>query len=130
MEFHERLAQSMMIRKKKQADLAKDLNMSTGGISLLVSGKRGPSEPMIRTLSDYLRVSYTWLKTGEGDMEACPAEDDTISLLAARYRNADEEVRFFLRVLAKMDDEWFRQFAAVARGCKEARMKTEDTEGE
>lgn len=126
MEFTERLTYAMKKRNKKQADLARDLGMSTGGISLLVSGKRGPSEPMIRTLSSYLDVSYVWLKTGEGEMEPEPVEDDTPGLLMARYRKGSPAVRRLLRAFADLDDEWYQKLDdAISRAKEEYEFEEE-----
>lgn len=129
MEFHERLIHAMTLRGRKQADLARDLNMSAGGISMLVGGKRNPSEPMLRTLSDYLSISYVWLKTGEGEMEPVPVEDDTPGQLVARYRKGSMSTKILLRALAELDDDWYEKIMAAIRKC-EAEYATEQGEGE
>lgn len=115
MEFFERLTIAMKTRNKKQTDLTRDLNISSGGISMLVNGKREPSEPMLRTLSSYLNVSYAWLKTGEGEMEPVLVQDDTPGKLMARYRSGSASTRMLLRVMAELDDDWYDKLDAVLK---------------
>lgn len=119
MNFPERLVVAMKARNKKQVDISKDLNISSGGISMLVAGKREPSEPMLRMLSGYLNINYVWLKTGEGDMEPIPVEDDTPGLLMARYRKGSPSVRQLLRAFAELDDDWYQKLDDAIRRAQE-----------
>ena len=130
MNFPERLVVAMKARNKKQVDMSRDLNISSGGISMLVTGKREPSEPMLRTLSNYLSVNYAWLKTGEGEMEPIPVEDDTPGLLMARYRRGAPSTRKLLRILAELDDDWYDKIDAVLRRleAEAAQMQSDEKE--
>lgn len=130
MNFSERLVVAMKARNKKQVDMSRDLNISSGGISMLVAGKREPSEPMLRTLSSYLSVNYAWLKTGEGEMEPVAIEDDTPGLLMARYRRGAPSTRKLLRILAELDDDWYDKIDAVLRRleAEAAQMQSDEKE--
>jgi len=74
MSFKERL---LALRKKlnlTQAQFAKPLGVNRGYIATLETSDKEPSKTLLKLISYEYCISYTWLKTGEGEMFISPEE--------------------------------------------------------
>ena len=56
-------------RLRNQAELTAQLGLSKGYVSQIVTGKREPSEQIVRKFANqYPEINVTWLLTGDGEM--------------------------------------------------------------
>ena len=56
-------------RLRNQAELTARLDLSKGYVSQIVTGKREPSEQIVRRFANcYPEINVAWLLTGEGEM--------------------------------------------------------------
>lgn len=56
-------------RLRNQAELTAQLDLSKGYVSQIVTGKREPSEQIVRKFANrYPEINVAWLLTGEGEM--------------------------------------------------------------
>lgn len=126
MTFGERIKMIRTKQKPKmtQTTFGEKIGVSKDVIANLEYDRVTPSESMIRLICQTYNVNYVWLKTGEGEMEPEPVEDDTPGLLMARYRKGSPAVRRLLRAFADLDDDWYNKLeAAIVRA---QAMETED----
>lgn len=79
-----------------QKDFAKRLKLSQNHFSYLEKGERPMTERFIKDLCVEFNVNENWLRTGEGDMYKDALE---------KYNIDDPEVKEFLRLYLKTDDE-------------------------
>lgn len=86
---------------KEVADL---IQVSESAVSQYERGKSIPSNSVIRLFCEKLRISESWLRTGEGEME----ERDLLSELTARYDlgpAGQALLRAVARVFSEFDEE-------------------------
>lgn len=86
---------------KEVADL---IQVSESAVSQYERGKSVPSNSVIRLFCEKLRISESWLRTGEGEME----ERDLLSELTARYDlgpAGQALLRAVARVFSEFDEE-------------------------
>ena len=122
MTFGERIKMIRASRKPKmtQTVFGEGIGVSKDVIANLEYDRVTPSESMIRLICKTYNINYTWLKTGAGEMEPEPIEDDTPGLLMARYRSGSPSVRRLLRAFAALDDDWWNKLeSAIARAKEE-----------
>lgn len=105
--------------KMTQTAFGEKLGMSRDAINNLENGRVDPAESTLRLICQTYNVNYAWLKTGEGDMEQVPIEDDTPGLLMARYRKDSPSVRQLLRAFAELDDDWYQKLDDAIRRAQE-----------
>lgn len=74
-----------------QAAFAARIGLSASGIGMIERGYRTPQETTLRIICQTFGVSYTWLKTGEGNMMDAPAPDPAAALLAVLRRIPQED---------------------------------------
>lgn len=74
-EFKDRLREARKNAKMTQVELAKAVNTTQGSISDLESG-RNKSTTMLAQIANTLKVSPTWLATGQGQMTTRPSLDE------------------------------------------------------
>lgn len=74
-EFKDRLREARKNAKMTQVELAKAVNTTQGSISDLESG-RNKSTTMLAQIANTLKVSPTWLATGQGQMTNRPSLDE------------------------------------------------------
>lgn len=101
--------------KMTQAAFGEKLGMSRDAINNLENGRVDPAESTLRLICQTYNINYAWLKTGEGEMEPIPVEDDTPGLLMARYRKGAPSTRKLLRIMAELDDDWYDKLDAVLK---------------
>ncbi len=67
-------------RLRNQAELTAQLDLSKGYVSQIVTGKREPSEQIVRRFANlYPEINVAWLLTGEGEMiTGCQNNSQTI----------------------------------------------------
>lgn len=111
--------------KMTQAAFGEKLGMSRDAINNLENGRVDPAESTLRLICQTYNINYAWLKTGEGEMEPVPVEDDTPGLLMARYRKGSPAVRRLLRAFAALDDDWYDKLKAAIRHAEEMEMMGE-----
>ncbi len=107
-----------------QAKLAKSLNVSTGTIGMLETGKRMPSVEMQEALADYFNVSLDYLMGRDtksiyyGDpQEHYYMNDDARELAEFLHKNPDYKVLFDASRKVKREDiEFVKQMIDRMRG--------------
>lgn len=111
MTFGERIKMIRAAQKPKmtQTTFGEGIGVSKDVIANLEYDRVTPSESTIRLICQTYNINYVWLKTGAGDMESVPVEDDTPGLLMARYRKGSPAVRRLLRAFADLDDDWYQK---------------------
>lgn len=105
----ERIAVALKKNGMSQADLASSAKIAQAYVSQIVNDVRIPSDRLFDSIAKILKVNFTWLKTGEGPMEAEPTLEEALARLSADVL-ADEPDSFRARlveVLADLSaDEW------------------------
>lgn len=124
MSFGQRIKTIRTSQKPKltQTEFGQRLGVSKDVVANLEYGRVDPAESMIRLICQTYNINYAWLKTGEGEMEPIPVEDDTPGLLMARYRKGSPAVRRLLRAFAALDDDWYDKLEAAIRHAEEMEM--------
>jgi len=74
MNFQERLLALRKKLKLTQAQFAAPLGVNRGYIATLETSDKEPSETLLKLISYEYCISYTWLKTGKGEMFISPEE--------------------------------------------------------
>ncbi|MCC6557272.1 MAG: helix-turn-helix transcriptional regulator [Polyangiaceae bacterium] len=102
----DRITYALDQRQMSQKGLEDEARMSRGYVSRLLKGERLKLSPeLLRRIADTLRVSYEWLATGRGDMDAA-------SPPAARV----EQLAFALEAaIAYHQGKWSAPTVAAAR---------------
>lgn len=121
MSFGQRIKTIRTSQKPKltQTEFGQRLGVSKDVVANLEYDRVDPAESMIRLICQTYSINYAWLKTGEGDMEPVPIEDDTPGLLMARYRKGSPAVRSLLRAFATLDDDWYQKLDDAIRRAQE-----------
>ena len=105
----ERIAVALKKNGMNQADLASSAKIAQAYVSQIVNDVRIPSDRLFGSIAKILKVNFTWLKTGEGPMEAEPTLEEALARLSADVL-ADEPDSFRARlvdVLVDLSlDEW------------------------
>lgn len=124
MSFGQRIKTIRTSQKPKltQTEFGQRLGVSKDVVANLEYDRVDPAESMIRLICQTYNINYAWLKTGEGEMEPIPVEDDTPGLLMARYRKGSPAVRRLLRAFAALDDDWYDKLEAAIRHAEEMEM--------
>ncbi len=64
---------------RNQAELTAQLGLSKGYVSQIVTGKREPSEQIVRKFANqYPEINIAWLLTGEGEMLTEKTKNQTV----------------------------------------------------
>jgi len=74
MDFGKRLLALRKYLKLTQAQFANPLGVNRGYVATLETSDKEPSETLLKLISYEYGISYTWLKTGEGEMFISPEE--------------------------------------------------------
>lgn len=105
----ERIAVALKKNGMSQADLASSAKIAQAYVSQIVNDVRTPSDRLFDSMAKILKISFAWLKTGEGPMEAEPTLEEALARLSADVLT-DEPDSFRARlveVLADLSaDEW------------------------
>jgi len=75
-EVNDRLDEALRTLKLRQADVVNMTGCSRGLLSNLLNKKRPVSDKFMRAMNDYVGISASWLKTGNGEMLVGKSEDD------------------------------------------------------
>ena len=132
MSFGQRIKTIRTSQKPKltQTEFGQRLGVSKDVVANLEYDRVDPAESIIRLICQTYNVNYVWLKTGEGEMEPEPVEDDTPGLLMARYRKGSPAVRSLLRAFATLDDDWYQKFDDAIRRAQEEYNEEENGSSE
>lgn len=87
MEIGKRL---LIVRKNlnlTQAEFSLPLGVNRGYIATLETSDKEPSETLLKLISYEYGISYTWLRTGEGEMYN--SADTTLKNIMSRYNEQD-----------------------------------------
>ena len=111
-----------LVRESNNLSLTKfadALKTSVAAVSRYESGDRIPSDAVLNLICQKFRVSYTWLKTGEGPMEDPTCDRDALDKLTDVYQSLPERLKSLVDVLVEMDPEWWKTlddaFAEIER---------------
>lgn len=90
-----------------QSEFSDRIGIKRNSISLIESGDRNTSEPVLRSISREFGVDYVWLKTGEGDMFETPTVEQDMLLFHNLMNSGDEVAKALFRAYAKkFDGRW------------------------
>lgn len=84
-----------------QVDFGARIGISGGAVSMLESGQRTPSEPVLRAICREFGVNEIWLRTGEGDMFN-PSDTQVIDSVERLLSGQNEFVKFVFRRAATL----------------------------
>lgn len=115
--------------KLSQEAFAQSIGKTRPAVAAYELDKVIPDNSVLIAISNIYNVSYAWLKTGEGEMEPVPVEDDTPGRLTARYRKGGASTKVLLRALAELDDDWYEKLMDAIRRC-EAEYSAGNKDGE
>jgi len=108
----------MEARGFNQVDLEQAAGLPRGYASRILSGKRRYLRPeQLQRLAEGLRVDYTWLATGEGEMEPAPPgaapqrQQERVTELDPRYPNLAATIDW---LRGQMPDDFLDDFAKTA----------------
>ena len=100
----QRMKEARNKRGYSMIKVAELIGISDSAYSKLERGINNPSARTVELFCQKLRISESWLRTGDGEME----EKDLLSELAARYDLGPASqalLRAVARVFAEMDEE-------------------------
>lgn len=86
----------------KQVEFARRMKIDQSYVSQLISGKRQPSEMLIKAICREFGVNPEWLVNGEGPM-ATPTRSRTLDTVARRY-SSSTTFRAMLDAYAQLDE--------------------------
>jgi len=66
--FKERFTHALYVKKVTPYKLSKALGIGQSTISYYKTGKNSPKLMIMRSIADYLEVSFEWLAEGKGEM--------------------------------------------------------------
>lgn len=103
MSFSDRLDYALKLKGYKQADLARELDISRAAVSYLMSGQNKGMRPehLVRT-ADWLGVRIEWLATGEGEIHPRRLSLQQRALLAITDQMPPESLESLIHMLAQM----------------------------
>lgn len=107
MSIASRLKKARKARGFTQESLAKAINVSRGVIANIEYEKATPQPLVISAICDVLHISENWLKTGEGEMDYNPNQEQSVRLLSEIYTLAQklspEEQDYILEMIKTFD---------------------------
>ena len=106
-EIKDRLQEAMNLRKKKAADVAKDLDIPKSAISQYLSGKsKNMDSARLYKICVYLDVAEAWLMGFDVPMARTQTQknNDAIADIVLKLRT-DEDFMSVVKTLYKMDAE-------------------------
>ena len=109
--FQERLNEVVDARfSGSQRSLADAINTDPSTVSKWFSGSRAPRDPTVRAICQVANVSYAWLTTGEGEMDA-PAPSglaDALATLSDMALDDPDNIGIVLQALARLGPDYIR----------------------
>ena len=126
-EIGERLRALRKLNNESQQELSNKTGVHRSYIADVEAGRREPSYGFIQKLIDAIRVSPTWLMTGEGpmflastDRVASESPEDKESSLAVNALREDILAQKIVLMLREVDEEDRREILAYAEKAKQA----------
>lgn len=100
----ERLLEVRKVLGLSQDAFAARIGMKGSSISLLESGRRNLTEPVIKSICREFNVDYLWFTTGEGEM-FFDTDNDAMTLIDSIMVGENEFHKNLLKTFAKLDME-------------------------
>ena len=76
--MNNRIREARKAKNFTQDGLAEEVGVTRTYINLIETGKKEPSDRTIKDICRILNINETWLRTGEGNMEAPEMDEETI----------------------------------------------------
>lgn len=111
---------------KTQVDFASELGVSPSNIISYETGRRSPSDAMIRLICDKYGINENWVRTGEGEMLAPVAREVEIAKIAAdlfQGDNADIKIQL-QKVVAGLNEKEIQALVDIAEKIVRAKEKS------
>lgn len=96
----ERIKEARKLRRQTQKALAEKVGLTATYIYLLEAEREKPSDRTLRDISRELRVREKWLRTGEGERDF-PPEDEEAAFVAELLGNKDNPVYDLIKSIMK-----------------------------
>ena len=102
--MNERLKLLRKTLKLSQDAFAERIGMKGSSISLLESGGRNITEPVIKSICREYNVDYIWLTTGDGEMFV-ETDDDFIERIDRIMAGEDDARKHLFKFMLELSDE-------------------------
>ena len=123
---NDRIKDFRLYKQFSTRELARQLGMSGGAISLIETGKRKPTLQFVNSLCNkFPELNKDWIISGEGEMLLFTREKE-IALIASKVFNDKEippEVEELISVMAEMSDEGISALASFGQHLVELENK-------
>ena len=100
----ERIKEARKLRRQTQKALAEKVGLTATYIYLLEAEREKPSDRTLRDISKELRVQEKWLRTGEGERDF-PPEDEEAAFVAELLGNKDNPVYDLIKSIMKTSSQ-------------------------
>ena len=122
-----RIKEIRKIKNLTQGTFAEKLNVAPNYVYLIETGKKIPSEKLIKQICDVFRVNETWLRTGEGEMLSPKTREQEIAEITASIIKENNPIRIELdKIVHKLTDEQLENVYKMAKQLVEAAEKEKD----
>ena len=122
-----RIKEIRKIKNLTQGAFAEKLNVAPNYVYLIETGKKVPSEKLIKQICDVFRVNETWLRTGEGEMLSPKTREQEIAEITASIIKENNPIRIELdKIVHKLTDEQLENVYKMAKQLVEATEKEKD----
>ena len=122
-----RIKEIRKIKNLTQGAFAEKLNVAPNYVYLIETGKKVPSEKLIKQICDVFCVNETWLRTGEGEMLSPETREQEIAEITASIIKENNPIRIELdKIVHKLTDEQLKNVYKMAKQLVEAAEKEKD----
>ncbi|MEF9998513.1 MAG: helix-turn-helix transcriptional regulator [Lachnospiraceae bacterium] len=102
--MNERLKDIRKSLKLSQDAFSERIGMKGSSVSLLESGKRNITEPVIKSICREFGVDYVWFTTGDGEMFV-GSDDDIIEAIDRVMIGENEFHKNLFKTFARLDED-------------------------
>lgn len=109
------------IRKKlgmNQTDFGAVIGVKQGTIAGYENGIRNPSDAVIKSICREFHINEIWLRTGEGEMEALPTDQDAARAFSLMENAADPFMKMISMLIDSYDEADPEEKEVLARFAK------------
>lgn len=96
----ERIREARELRGYTQKDLGVKVELTSNYIYMIEKGRESPSDRAIRDIAKELRVQEKWLRTGEGERDL-PPEDEEAAYIAELLGSKENPVYDLIKAIMK-----------------------------
>lgn len=96
----ERIKKARELRGQTQKDLGKKIELTSNYIYMIEKGRENPSDRTIRDIARVLCVREKWLRTGEGERDF-PPEDEEAAYIAELLGDKENPVYDLIKSIMK-----------------------------